>query len=128
MKIGVKRVYDKPDPADGKRILVDRLWPRGLSKEGAKIDHWLRSVAPSNDLRKWYQHDPAKWAEFKKRYFAELRENASAVDELAGHLRQGKVTFLYSSREQQYNNAVALRVYLENVSGCEDSPADAADG
>jgi uncharacterized protein YeaO (DUF488 family) len=113
MNISLKRVYDEPDPKDGTRILVDRLWPRGLSKEKAKVDVWLKAVAPSNELRKWYQHDPQKWAAFKKRYFAELDANEDAVNELIEHLNDGNVTFLYSSKENQYNNAVALKEYLE---------------
>lgn len=111
--ITTKRVYDEPDPKDGKRILVDRLWPRGLSKEKAQVDAWLKAVAPSNELRKWYQHDPQKWAAFKKRYFAELDANEDAVNELIDHLNDGKVTFLYSTKETQYNNAVALKEYIE---------------
>jgi uncharacterized protein YeaO (DUF488 family) len=108
----IKRVYDQPDPKDGMRILVDRLWPRGLSKEDAKLDLWLKSVAPSHDLRSWYSHDPQKWPEFKKRYFAELDENGDAVNELVGHLEAGKVTLLYSAKQTRQNNAVALKEYL----------------
>jgi uncharacterized protein YeaO (DUF488 family) len=113
MNITTKRVYDEPDPQDGKRILVDRLWPRGLSKEKANVDAWLKAVAPSNELRKWYQHDPQKWAAFKKRYFAELDANEEAVNELIDHVNAEKVTFLYSTKETQYNNAVALKEYVE---------------
>lgn len=112
MKISVKRVYEKPHPDDGVRILVDRLWPRGLSKEKAGVDVWLKTIAPSNDLRNWYQHDPEKWAEFKKRYFAELDANQDAVNELIGYVKKGKVTFLYSSKEPAINNAVALNEYI----------------
>jgi len=115
MKISIKRVYDQPDPKDGMRILVDRLWPRGLSKERAKIDLWLKSVAPSDELRKWYQHDLQKWPEFKKRYFVELDANKDAVNELAGHLKAGKVSFLYSAKETQYNNAAALKEYIDKI-------------
>jgi uncharacterized protein YeaO (DUF488 family) len=115
MSINVKRVYDQVDTKDGFRILVDRLWPRGLSKEGAKIDLWLKSVAPSNDLRKWYNHDHEKWPEFKKRYFAELDSNEESVKELVIHVRRGRVTFLYSSKETEYNNAVALKDYINSV-------------
>lgn len=116
MNIRVKRIFEKPDPGDGIRILVDRLWPRGLSKEKAKIDLWLKSVAPSNDLRKWYRHDPEKWPEFKERYFAELNENSKTVDELIRYIKKGAVTFLYSSKEQHYNNAVALKEFIKEVS------------
>ena len=112
MKISVKRAYDKPDPKDGLRILVDRLWPRGLSKDDAKLDLWLKAVAPSNELRRWYQHDSKKWPEFKKRYFAELDNNPEAVNELMEHLKKQRVVFLYSAKEAEYNNAVALKEYL----------------
>lgn len=115
MKISIKRVYDQPDPKDGMRILVDRLWPRGLSKERAKIDLWLKSVAPSDELRKWYQHDLQKWPEFKKRYFVELDANKDAFNELAGHLKAGQVSFLYSAKETQYNNAAALKKYIDKI-------------
>jgi uncharacterized protein YeaO (DUF488 family) len=113
MKILIKRVYDEPNPNDGLRILVDRLWPRGLSKEHAKIDVWLKSVAPSHEVRKWYQHDVQRWAEFKRRYFLELDASADAVEELLGHVRKGNVTFLYSAKASDYNNAVALKEYIK---------------
>lgn len=112
MNILIKRVYEKPDPNDGLRILVDRLWPRGLSKADANIDVWLKSVAPSNDLRKWYQHDVQKWDEFKKRYFAELDREKEAVNELFEYVKKGKVTFLYSAKESLKNNATALKEYV----------------
>lgn len=112
MKLSVKRVYEKPHPEDGMRVLVDRLWPRGIAKEDANIDLWLKSIAPTNDLRKWYRHEPEKWDEFKKRYFAELDINQDVVHELTGYLEKGPVTLLYSSRELYRNNAVALKEYL----------------
>lgn len=112
MNISVKRVYDQPEPEDGFRILVDRLWPRGLSKAKAKVDLWVKSVAPSDDLRKWYLHDPEKWPEFKKRYFAELVANEAPVNELIEQVKKGKVTFLYSSKEPKLNNAMALVEYI----------------
>jgi len=112
-RIKVKRVYDAPDAGDGRRILVDRLWPRGLTKEKAKIDYWAKDVAPSNELRKWYGHEPGKWEEFKKRYFAELGGNHAAVDELLEQVGSGPVTFVYSSTERVINNAEALKHYLE---------------
>lgn len=115
IKISIKRAYDQADREDGLRILVDRLWPRGLSKENAKIDFWLKSAAPSNDLRKWYQHDHQKWPEFKKRYFIELDKNKDIIDELVEHLKDGKVSFLYSAKETQYNNAVALKEYINKL-------------
>lgn len=114
MNIQVKRVYENPDPKDGFRILVDRLWPRGLSKESAKIDLWLKAVAPSNELRNWYRHDPQKWPEFRERYFAELDNNTEAVNELMTHLRKRNVVFLYSAKELRFNNAVALKEYMKS--------------
>lgn len=115
MNISIKRVYEEPEPTDGLRVLVDRLWPRGLSKEDAKVDVWLKSVAPSNDLRKWYQHDVQKWPEFRKRYFSELDAEKAAINELFEYLKKGKVTFLYSAKEQLHNNAVALKEYIDMV-------------
>ncbi len=113
-KIEVKRVYDEPAASDGRRILVDRLWPRGLTKEKAKIDYWAKDIAPSNELRKWYGHDPAKWDEFRKRYFAELDRNATGVDALIEAMGKSPVSFVYSSTERTINNAEALKHYLES--------------
>jgi uncharacterized protein YeaO (DUF488 family) len=115
-EITIKRVYDKPSPEDGRRILVDRLWPRGLRKEEAQIDYWARDISPSSELRKWYEHDPAKWEEFKERYFAELDRAAEGVARLRKELAEHPVTFVYSSKEQVINNAEALKLYLENRS------------
>ena len=112
MAIQVKRVYEAPAPEDGLRVLVDRLWPRGLSKEKAAVDHWAREIAPSDDLRRWYGHDPARWAAFRKRYFAELDANAEAVADLAGRLRGRRATLLFGSKEERLNNAAALQAYL----------------
>ncbi len=110
--IKVKRVYDEPSSDDGVRVLVDRLWPRGLSKESTRIDLWLRDVAPSDELRKWFNHDASKWEEFKRRYFKEL-ENNKAVNELINLLRDRRtITLLYSAKSP-YNNATALKEYLE---------------
>jgi len=110
--IKVKRVYDEPSSDDGVRVLVDRLWPRGLSKESARIDLWLKDVAPSDELRKWFNHDASKWEEFKRRYFKEL-ENNKAVNELINLLRDRRtITLLYSAKSP-YNNATALKEYLE---------------
>ena len=109
----VKRVYDPPGAADGCRVLVDRLWPRGLTKASAAIDHWLRDIAPSNELRQWYQHDAAKWDEFRRRYFAELDGQEALVNELRELCAAGPVTLLFGSRELTLNNAVALREYLQ---------------
>jgi uncharacterized protein YeaO (DUF488 family) len=113
MKIQIKRVYEGPTDDDGRRILVDRLWPRGLSKEKAKVDFWARSISPSTELRRWYHHDPAMWEEFKARYFSELDANPDGVQELLNNMRFDAVTFLYSSKERHLNNAVALKEYAE---------------
>ena len=115
-RIAIKRVYDKPGPEDGRRILVDRLWPRGLRKEEARIDYWARDISPSSELRKWYGHDPAKWEEFKERYFAALDRAAEGVERLRKELAEGPVTFVYGSKEQVINNAEALKLYLEKKS------------
>ena len=114
MFIRTKRVYEKPFRNDGRRILVDRLWPRGVSKADAKIDFWAKSIAPSNDLRRWYQHEGRKWPGFKRRYFAELAANPDAMSELHAHMGGGTVTFVYSSKETKRNNATALQEYLES--------------
>jgi uncharacterized protein YeaO (DUF488 family) len=112
MTIRIKRAYEAPDDGDGMRILVDRLWPRGISKEKGRIDLWLKEIAPSNELRKWYGHVPDKWEEFRQRYFAELDARPEQVEELLGYLKKCDVTFVYSSTEQHLNNAVALREYM----------------
>lgn len=111
--IRIKRVYEQPDEADGRRILVDRLWARGLSKDKAKVDAWVKEIAPSTELRHWYGHDPNKWAEFKSRYAVELNAKPDKVEEILGEVQMGIVTFLYSSKEEQLNNAVALKEYIE---------------
>ncbi len=113
MGIRIKRIYDKPDKSDGLRILVDRLWPRGLTREKAKIDLWLKDIAPSTELRKWSGHDPDKWQIFKKRYFAELKKNASAVESLKKEIKAKDVTFLYAAKDTLHNNAAALLEFLE---------------
>ena len=112
MALNLKRAYDPPAKTDGVRILVDRLWPRGVSKASAKIDHWLKDVAPSTSLRKWFGHDPARWAEFRKRYARELQANPDAVVELRKLSRKGKVTLVYGAKDEEHNHAVALRDYL----------------
>jgi uncharacterized protein YeaO (DUF488 family) len=116
VKILVKRVYDEPEEADGCRILVDRLWARGLSKEKARVDVWAKKVAPSTALRRWYGHDPDKWPEFKSRYAAELEANREEVEKLLVRIHTGTVTFLYSSKERRLNNAVALKEYIKSMS------------
>jgi uncharacterized protein YeaO (DUF488 family) len=111
--IKVKRAYDPPESDDGTRFLVDRLWPRGVKKEDLHLDGWLKDVAPSDDLRRWFSHDPAKWEEFQRRYFAELDGKPDALRPIRDAARQGNVTLLYSARDVEHNNAVALRAYLE---------------
>lgn len=108
----IKRVYDTPTKMDGYRILVDRLWPRGLTKEKAKIDLWLKEIAPSNELRKWYNHEPEKWSEFKKRYLHELKDKAEELAIIKEQLKSSIVTLLYSAHEQELNNAVVLKEFL----------------
>jgi uncharacterized protein YeaO (DUF488 family) len=111
--IKIKRVYDQPSPKDGKRILVDRLWPRGLKKEDARIDEWPKEIAPSNELRKWFNHDPKRWSEFKKRFFAELNGKQDMVEDILNTARKGSVTILFGSKEKRFNNAVALKEYID---------------
>ncbi len=111
--IKIKRVYDKPSRDDGKRILVDRLWPRGLTKEEARIDAWVKELAPSNALRTWYRHDPDKWNEFRKCFFSELHDREEDVQEIISAARKGPVTLLFGSKEERLNNAVALKEYIE---------------
>ena len=113
--IRIKRVYDEPDGADGRRILVDRLWPRGLSKDKAKVAVWMKEIAPSTELRRWYGHDPNKWSEFKRRYVEELEANSDRVEEVLREVQAGIVTFLYSSKEERLNNAAALKQYIESL-------------
>jgi uncharacterized protein YeaO (DUF488 family) len=113
--IKVKRVYDAPAKKDGMRILVDRLWPRGLTKQEADVDLWIKEVAPSTELRKWYNHDPEKWTEFKRRYFTYLRKSKNALKELLDAVHNNNVTFLYGSKESHMNNAQALKEYIESL-------------
>lgn len=111
--IRIKRVYDPVSPNDGKRILIDRLWPRGIKKEKAKINEWLKDIAPSDTLRKWFGHDPSKWKEFKKRYEQELKDNADLIERIRKEAREGKVTLLFSAKDVEHNNALALKELLE---------------
>lgn len=106
--VRVRRVYDPPSPEDGSRVLVDRLWPRGLSREKAKLDLWLKEIAPSDQLRRWFGHDPARWPDFEAAYRAELAANAEALDRLRALCRDGKVTLTYAARDAEHNNAVVL--------------------
>ncbi|HTG02355.1 MAG TPA: DUF488 family protein [Nitrospirota bacterium] len=111
--VKVKRVYEPPSRDDGKRILIDRLWPRGLKKTDAVADEWMKELAPSAKLRIWFAHDPGKYSEFKKRFFRELAEKKDQVDEIMTFANRGTVTLLYGSKEERYNNAAALKEYLE---------------
>jgi len=112
--ITIKRVYDPADPSDGRRILVERLWPRGMKKEDAKLDDWLKDVAPSTELRKWFSHDKEKWTEFQKRYRKELDQHPEAWQPILDAAKKGKVTLLFSSHDAEHNNVVALKKYLED--------------
>jgi uncharacterized protein YeaO (DUF488 family) len=112
MKIQVKRVYEPAAKSDGFRVLVDRLWPRGLSKQDAHVDLWLREVGPSTALRKWFNHDPARWAEFQRRYHAELKEKTALLATIKKQAETGPVTLLYSAKDEQHNQAVAFRNFL----------------
>jgi uncharacterized protein YeaO (DUF488 family) len=110
--MNLKRAYDPPSREDGKRILVERLWPRGLSKEKADLDLWVKEIAPSPDLRKWFGHDPEKWPEFKKRYWKELDNHPEQVAQLRKLLSEDSVTLVYGAHDQEHNSAVALKEYL----------------
>ncbi|RMI13775.1 MAG: DUF488 domain-containing protein [Calditrichaeota bacterium] len=112
-RIRIKRIFEPPLPEDGFRVLVDRLWPRGLPKESARIDLWLKEIAPGHDLRKWFGHDPEKWEEFQRRYFRELDQRPEAVEQLLQKTREGTMTLLYAARDPEFNNARALKTYLE---------------
>jgi uncharacterized protein YeaO (DUF488 family) len=111
--IRVKRVYEPATRGDGVRLLVDHLWPRGLKKEAANIEKWFKTVAPSNELRRWFNHDPAKWKQFQRRYFAELDKNPEAWQPLLEMARTRDITLVFSARDEENNNAVALKNYLE---------------
>jgi len=110
--IKIKRVYDPPEAGDGFRILVDRIWPRGLSKEKADVDLWLKEIAPSDELRKWFGHEPEKWPEFRQRYMAELDASPDEMGTIREHARKGTVTLLFGAREERFNNAVVLKEYI----------------
>ena len=116
MNIRTCRIYDTPKPQDGTRILVDGLWPRGISKEQAHLDGWHREIAPSRELRQWFGHDPCRWEGFKQRYFAELDTKRDALSALMETNRGGQLTLLFAARDPAYNNAVALREYLLRTS------------
>ncbi|HEX4319940.1 MAG TPA: DUF488 domain-containing protein [Acidobacteriaceae bacterium] len=112
-QVRIKRVYFEPSEDDGMRILVDRLWPRGLTKEKASVDLWLKEIAPSNELRKWFAHDPGKWEEFQTRYLAELKANGEPLARLKQEAAKGPVTLLYGAKDEEHNEAVVLLKILQ---------------
>lgn len=114
MALRIKRVYEDPAGDDGLRILVDGLWPRGLSREKAALDHWFREIAPSAELRRWFAHRPERWTEFRRRYFEEIKHNPEQVAALRKAIGRRKATLLYAARDDEYNNARALREYLQS--------------
>jgi uncharacterized protein YeaO (DUF488 family) len=123
MAVEIRRVYEPPTPADGYRVLIDRVWPRGITKAEARLDEWARDLAVSTDLRRWFGHDPAKWDEFRRRYRAELLapERRAALDALARRARHETVTIVYGARDEQHNNAVALAEVLHERGDAVDS-------
>jgi uncharacterized protein YeaO (DUF488 family) len=114
-RISLKRVYDKPSTKDGFRVLVDRLWPRGVKKETSRIDLWCKDIAPSNDLRKWFGHNPAKWDEFRRRYFKELDNHPAEVSLLTDKAGRSQLTLLFSAKDKIFNNAAALMEYIKTT-------------
>jgi uncharacterized protein YeaO (DUF488 family) len=112
LRVNIKRAYEPAAPDDGVRILVDRLWPRGLSKARAGVDRWAKDIAPSTELRKWFGHDPERWPEFQRRYAEELRQHAAELEELRAAARKGNVTLLFGARDEQHNDAVVLKDVL----------------
>jgi uncharacterized protein YeaO (DUF488 family) len=117
MALRAKRVYEEPESSDGERILVDRIWPRGISKDKARLSDWRRDLAPSNDLRRWFGHDPDRWEEFKERYRAELEEAGKMGDlrDIAERAVEENVTFLFGAKDKKHNNARALEAFVEEV-------------
>ncbi|MFB3764572.1 MAG: DUF488 domain-containing protein [Methanotrichaceae archaeon] len=110
--IKTERIYNAPT-GRGFRILVDRLWPRGLRKDEVKVDLWLKEIAPSNELRKWFGHDPAKWTEFRDKFFKELDQKIEPIDQITAKVKEGDVILLYGAKDERHNNAVALKEYIE---------------
>jgi uncharacterized protein YeaO (DUF488 family) len=113
VQIALKRAYDPPAPGDGRRVLVDRIWPRGIARDDLRIDAWLKELAPSAGLRKWFGHDPKKWEQFKERYFRELEKCPDALAQLVQMAKAGRLTFVFGARDTEHNNAVALKEELE---------------
>lgn len=115
MDIRLKRAYDAPQSSDGKRVLVERLWPRGVTKEAAALDEWMKEIAPSPELRKWYGHEPDKWPEFQERYERELAGNSALVDDLRSLCEAGPVTLIFAAKDEARNSAVVLKAVLERA-------------
>lgn len=114
LNIKLKQVYEPPLPSDGVRILVERLWPRGMSKDKAQLDHWVKELAPSTELRKWYAHDVEKWPAFKAKYIQELKDNPDAVRNLYQICKGKTVTFVFAARDKQHNSAVLLKEFMKH--------------
>lgn len=114
MDIKIKRVYDEPEKSDGTRILVDRIWPRGVSKEDAKLKDWIKEIAPSTELRKWFDHKEERFEEFSKRYKKELESQTDLVNSLLQHAKENQLTLLYGARDEKHNQAIVLKEFLEN--------------
>ena len=111
--VKIKRIYEPASREDGKRILIDRLWPRGIKKEEAKIDEWMKEIAPTTGLRKWFSHDPAKWPEFRKRYIDELKSKSDLVERLRSEATEGTITLLFAAKGAEHSNAVVLKELIE---------------
>lgn len=126
--IKLKRAYDRPNADDGTRVLIDRLWPRGIRKVDAAIDQWIKDIAPSTSLRKWFGHEPARWQEFRRRYAAEVHEHPETLNELRNMARRGPITLVFSAHDELHNDAVVLRDILlgRQVSPKSNSTSSAA--
>jgi len=122
MAIQLKRAYDKPERTDGYRVLIDRIWPRGVRKEDLELDEWHKALAPSTELRQWFEHDPQKWEESRRRYFRELDSHPEEIQKLREKMREGPLTIVFGSKEERFNNATALKEYLERPAGGDRSP------
>lgn len=113
MGVRIKRIYESPSPGDGYRLLVDRIWPRGVSRDEAELDDWVKELAPSDELRKWFDHDEDRWSEFRRRYLGELKEHRDEARKIAEKAERKTVTLLFAAKDEEHNNAVVLRQYLE---------------
>jgi uncharacterized protein YeaO (DUF488 family) len=114
MAVRIKRAYERPEPGDGFRVLVDRLWPRGVAKDDARIDLWLKEIAPSTELRQWFNHDPARWAEFQQRYLGEIERHQEAIERLGAAAHNQTLTLVYGAKDEEHNNAVVLKRLIES--------------